>query len=835
MTWDWDWMDCHHGYYVSPQNVTGDDHCNCDPGWTGFDCSLCASASTCASGQICDKTMIITDYKAFNCTSTDTSLIPTGGSIGAQWSFPSNGTATGVVSVYVGAHGAPFLFNCTFDDCSKSIDTTSNSEVVTCSKTSCHCSSWCGIVVAGIIKKMKGAAIFSCSISDGTCGLHQDQLPLAINLRCTAASCQQGPYVPPTPEFSNLAIGLMVAGGVGLLASIIGTSIFIYTIMQKRERRRLGQYHGVNEDILLTLSWHNIECKIGKRKVLHDVSGIAHPGHITAILGPSGAGKTTFLDMLAGRKNTGDMGGQILVNGQPRNRSWKRLSGYVLQDDRMMGTLTVREHLEFIAELRLPASMHYDHKMTRVEEVLQELGIAHIANSKIGTQTTRGISGGERRRLAIASELITDPPILFLDEPTSGLDSYTAFALMDTLKKLAVDKKRTIIVSIHQPRSNIYTLFDSLLVLSGGEAIYFGPSKEATNYFAALGYECPPNFNPADHIIDVVSMNSNSVVKELALRYRESYLSNSVASSLNTIQTNPVPAHINSEYMQEYASPFYKQLWILSKRVIRNNLRNFYLMPLQYSLTIGLAFILGGIFWHLNLDLAGVQDRAGCIFFSLALLSFGSMSSIDTFYEERALFLRERANGMYRTSTYFLAKAMCDVLPMRIIPPLLLGGISYYMVGLRAGYDHFFWYMLTLTLVSLVAGSMCLCISTVVPSLGVGNLLAILLLLFYLLFAGFLLNKNHIPVVIRWFGFVSFLQYGFEILMVNELQWVSVWFNPADIPPSEYKFVDGHVFLDQFGMDPSRFYTDLIVLASMIGFYLGLSYILLRFATKERR
>jgi hypothetical protein len=210
------------------------------------------------------------------------------------------------------------------------------------------------------------------------------------------------------------------------------------------------------------------------------------------------------------------------------------------------------------------------------------------------------------------------------------LDSYTAFALMQTLKKLATEKRRTIIVSIHQPRSNIYQLFDSLLVLSGGETVYFGPATEATNYFSSLGYECPPNFNPADHIVDVVTMNSDSVVRELAQRYRESYLCNTVASSLNSIQSNPTPTHINAEYMQEYASSFFKQLWILSKRVIKNNLRNFYLIPLQYSLTVVLALMIGGIFWQLTLDLTGVQDIAGCMFFSLALLSFGSMSSIDT-------------------------------------------------------------------------------------------------------------------------------------------------------------------------------------------------------------
>jgi ABC-type multidrug transport system ATPase subunit len=177
-----------------------------------------------------------------------------------------------------------------------------------------------------------------------------------------------------------------------------------------------------------------------------------------------------------------------------------------MQDDRMLGTLTVREHLGYVARLRLPSYLTYEQKMARVDEVLEELSISHISDSMIGTSTSRGISGGEKRRLSIATELITDPPILFLDEPTSGLDAYTAYSLVETLRKLAHDKGRTIVVSIHQPRSNIYYLFDSLMLLAYGEVIYYGLAKEALTYFSSLHHDCPPNYNPADYFIDLVQM-----------------------------------------------------------------------------------------------------------------------------------------------------------------------------------------------------------------------------------------------------------------------------------------------------------------------------------------
>ncbi len=412
---------------------------------------------------------------------------------------------------------------------------------------------------------------------------------------------------------------------------------------------------------------------------------------------------------------------------------------------------------------------------------------------------------------------------------------------------MAVKRQRTVIVSIHAPRSSIYTLFDTLMILAAGQVVYFGPATAAVSHFASIGYPCPADFNPADYLIDVVTMNPESVVTDLAEKYRQSDLSASVTESVRDLQLNSPSLHLGPEFSQEYASSFFKQVRVLSKRVTVNNLRNFYLMPLQYSIILGLSLLIGGIFYHLSLDLAGVQDRAGCIFFSIALLSFASMSSIDTctpftpfflhglVFEERPLFLRERANGVYRTSSYFVSKTLCDLLPMRIIPAVLLACITYFMVGLRAGADHFAWYLLTLVLTSIVSGSMCLAISTVVPSLGLGNLISILLLLFYLLFAGFLVNKNNIPSAINWFSYLSFLNYGFEVLMVNELQYALIWFNPADIPPSNWQTVNGNVFLAQFGMDPNRFKIDLVVLVAMVVAYLALSYILLRWATKERR
>jgi ABC-type multidrug transport system permease subunit len=329
-------------------------------------------------------------------------------------------------------------------------------------------------------------------------------------------------------------------------------------------------------------------------------------------------------------------------------------------------------------------------------------------------------------------------------------------------------------------------------------------------------------------------MNSEGTIQTLARSYRESVHSNNISKVMHSIQSEGNPFEGQSDLIDEYASSWPTQFRVLAKRTLLHNFRNPYLIRTQYILTVLLAILIGTIYWHVTDDIPGTQNRAGSLFFMIALLSFGSMSSIDTFFQERPLFVRERANGMYRTSAYFLAKATCDLVPMRVVPPIILGTISYFMIGLRSGIDHFLYMLLILVLVCLVAGTMCLVISAFTPSLSLGNLVAILLLLFFMLFGGFLVNKSSVPPIIQWLKWLSFLNFGFEVLMVNELDGLTVLFQPKgyNIKPV---LVEGDVVLANLDMDPSRFYLDIVVLGIMSAVYLVLSYLMLRFVVKEKR
>eukprot|EP00118_Oscarella_pearsei_P017735 m.178311 g.178311 ORF g.178311 m.178311 type:complete len:266 (+) comp39173_c0_seq10:79-876(+) len=215
-------------------------------------------------------------------------------------------------------------------------------------------------------------------------------------------------------------------------------------------------YHGVRYAVAVTEKGCFCCAQTKEKVVLNDVSGVMGTG-MNAILGPTGSGKTTLLNILAGRLD-GSIDGFVLLDGKPLPGNFKLLSGYVVQDDIVMGTLTVRENLSFSAALRLPQSVSKEEKESRVEKVLNDLGLTKVSDSKVGTEFLRGISGGERKRTNIGMELIVQPSILFLDEPTTGLDAHTAVSVIRLLKDLSANA--TIIFSIHQPRYSIFKLFD---------------------------------------------------------------------------------------------------------------------------------------------------------------------------------------------------------------------------------------------------------------------------------------------------------------------------------------------------------------------------------------
>ncbi|KAM7366589.1 hypothetical protein PAMP_016020 [Pampus punctatissimus] len=502
-----------------------------------------------------------------------------------------------------------------------------------------------------------------------------------------------------------------------------------------------------------TVSFHNIYYKVTQggsclcrkkgtiKDILIDLNGIMKPG-LNAIMGATGSGKSSFLDVLAARKDPAGLSGEVLIDGAPQPPNFKCLSGYVVQDDVVMGTLTVRENFTFSAALRLPSSVSQEEKEQKVNKLIQELGLSRVADSRVGTQLIRGISGGERKRTNIGMELIIDPPVLFLDEPTTGLDASTANSVLLLLKRMA-DNGRTIILSIHQPRYSIYRLFDSLTLLVNGKQVYHGPAQSALEYFSDIGYTCEPHNNPADFFLDVINGDSTAVLGNMDKEDPESDLE---STSKRGIEDKLVEEYRNGHDFKQtkaeleriisgkptttparsrtitYNTSFLTQFrWVL-KRTFRNLMLNPQTGVAQVAVTLFLALVVGAIFFDAKNDQSGMQNRFGALFFITVNQCFSSLSSAELFISERKLFIHEYISGYYRLSVYFLSKILSDIITLRTIPAIVFCCVAYFMIGLKPTVEAFFLFMFTVTLVSYTATSMALAISADKTVVAIANI-----------------------------------------------------------------------------------------------------------------
>merc|ERR1719343_1751941 len=240
-------------------------------------------------------------------------------------------------------------------------------------------------------------------------------------------------------------------------------------------------------------------------RVLEGVTGEFRAGNMCAILGPSGAGKTTFMNVLCGKATYGTMGGDVIINGISGDiSSIKSLTGFVPQDDIVHEQLTVREQIRFSAELRNEVGTSRRRLDNITEDVLNVMQLLQVQGSIVGGVRKRGISGGQRKRVNVGLELASQPTVLFLDEPTSGLDATSSLAVALSLKKMC-ELGTTSVMVIHQPRYSLFTLFDDVLLLGkGGQTVYLGPSTGAKVYFEGEGFRMPSDENPADWFMDVI-------------------------------------------------------------------------------------------------------------------------------------------------------------------------------------------------------------------------------------------------------------------------------------------------------------------------------------------
>jgi ABC-type multidrug transport system ATPase subunit len=930
-----------------------DAPCGCEEGWEGINCNVCKTDDACAalmpgdhSGGVCFREGVVVKENYQICDITNRKIIDQLKDQKPQATFGCNAErAECNFQFWVDQRES---FYCALDHCEWSFEATEtqNKTKYHCGEVKCRCipgRMLCGAdgsidISEFLTEEIKGPADFTSvktaggSKDDGSIFSEPAMNDLissvfgdrSIFLSCHSGECLYKTEVPgyerPVKTINTPLIAAVIAG---CALFVVGVILAIYFIARRNAKNKWGPIHlsdDEEEESARLLADHkpaalffeNIAYSLKGKQILSNISGSVHPGEILAIMGASGAGKTSFLDILARKKKRGAVTGSFWLNGEKvSDADFRSVTGFVDQDDTMLPTLTVHETILDSALLRLPKQMSQAAKEQKVEDVERQLGIYHIRHQIIGSEegNGRGISGGEKRRVGIACELVTSPSILFLDEPTSGLDAFNAYNVVECLVTLAKTYNRTVVFTIHQPRSNIVALFDQLILLAQGRTVYSGPFKDCQSYFDNIGYSCPPGFNIADYLVDLTmhaSANSDELgyddtgllgsdidgqatrasstiavksipsisnvsmegsigstagdsshkprnTRKTSIRQQQerqlftrrptqdngtasirsegdslyerdtlenrrqwlklskqqgqpsaqivddshnlppsadgtdalstlvsAYLGSDVALSLHAsirhaISTasesnghaNGAPNGSITARVRGYQKPgIARQFYILSVRTWRNLYRNPQLMLTHYAIAIVLAVFLGFCFYGMTDELSGFQNRLGFFFFLLSLFGFSTLTSLTVFAPERLLFVRERAKGYYAPISYFLSKIIFDIVPLRIIAPTIMGCIVYPMTGLLASWPEFFKFLLFIVLFNLAAALILLFIGICVKNQGVANLLGVLVMLFSLLFGGFLLNHETIPGPVRWLQYVSLdLSHAFLIPM----------------------------------------------------------------------
>lgn len=570
------------------------------------------------------------------------------------------------------------------------------------------------------------------------------------------------------------------------------------------------------------ISFRELEYIREGRAILDGVDGWIPAAQMFAILGPSGAGKTSLLDILASRqKKTGTVGGLVLAHTRDgtvdlRTRGsnnvpvagFQRLSGYVLQDDGhgCMPLLTVRETLEFALRL---SSGTADFKLLEVEELIQKLKLGEVADTCVGSPLARGISGGELRRLFIGvSGLIRKPAVLFLDEPTTGLDATSSMQVMRLMRELCDDYKHTIVCSLHQPRSTIYSMIDQLLLLHHGDVVFSGPAKNAMAHFESqLGGSLDPYMNPADYMLDALEAAvqvegdpEQLTANTLKRNYMQSQHWQQLQAQLKSLHESGT-GELAVLSVNPYATSFCKQLQILVQRAWRAQMRDKFMVYGRVFANLLLAVIVGLMFYQnpRDADPRHIWNFCETISFTALLMLMFALPGMSRFIDERLLFWREHSNGCYSPEAYVTAITIVEF-PIMLLVVLCQGGLTYALVGLRPGLEYLLWFLGIQLLVMNIGYAVCQLIAVFNNDYSVAMWIYMTFCGYSSALGGTLIGVNDMPKHMQWMPRTAVTYYSWEALLSNELAGISygdVWLHNR-FGSSERKHVDFIVLLTIF-------------------------------------
>lgn len=608
----------------------------------------------------------------------------------------------------------------------------------------------------------------------------------------------------------------------------------------------------------------HVRAKRGKpaRPILVGATGFAEPGSIMAIMGPSGSGKSTLLDTLAGRlaPNT-ELTGDIMLNGEKKSTLSYGAAAYVTQEDVLIGTLTVRESVMYSANLRFPNKVSKAEKKAIVDRTILEMGLSGCQHTYVGNFFVRGLSGGEKRRLSIALQILTRPRLLFLDEPTSGLDSAAAYFVVRTLKNLAKDG-RTVISSIHQPSSEVFALFDSLTLLSKGQTVYFGDTASAAQFFAAANYPCPPMGNPSDHYLQIINAdfdtvkstlkelevdddieesadplllktrkNTEEVVKSLSAGYQQSEYASGTRAKISQIISNTRGRGEQAGGSKGHAS-FVRQCVTLTRRSFVNMTRDPGYYWLRVAMYVMVGVCLGTIFWRVGLRYNSILARAGVMFFVAAFLTFMAIGGFPSFVEDMRVFYHERLSGHYGVAAFVVGNTLAS-LPFLFLIALSSGTLVYFLAWLHPGFGHYAYFILMLFAALTCVESLMMAVSSVVGrNFLAGIVIGAGIQAIYMLLSGYFRLSKDLPNPVWRYpvSYIAFHTYAIQGLFKNDFPGLTFQnFLGVDGQPIGPDLAGRYVLQQIYGITNNRSkWGDLGIIIAMIVIYRMLFFVFIK-------
>lgn len=522
-------------------------------------------------------------------------------------------------------------------------------------------------------------------------------------------------------------------------------------------------------------------------------------------MGPSGAGKTTLLNLLSGRQKTlgtvrsgtqrqqAQLTGEVFCSGQPVKPSFfRRRTAYVVQDNALLDTDTARESLEFSAYLRLPATVSEKQRTALVDRLLDTLHLNDCADTIVGGPRLKGLSGGEQKRTAVGIELISDPKIIFLDEPLTGLDSYNAFELTQTLKRLA-NTGVTVMMTLHQPSSDIYAMIDEVIVLGKGSVVYQGASIDMAGHFQQLGLPCPRDFNPSDHVMSLLVKDGGTNVQRLQDAWPRSAAHRQLLARLARAKAGPGNEELSdssdtedkeAQTVPKVMRNCFQVQGALFRREFRRTWRSRRQVLGIWLQTLMVSLVYAWLFMGAGRELGAHQDPAcsgpsgsplQCVRYTAIHWGALSMLAVDTvnggtgwaisvFQESSSSFLREVSGGYYSCAAHLLSKSALELCLVGINRTVTIFA-AYWLMGLQA---HPIVLVLEIILLSVSTSSLIYCISALITSPQLAMQIAPLSNIPQFAFAGILLPIQMVPVSLRWVKWLCPLYHAMNMIAVSE-------------------------------------------------------------------